>query len=1158
MADLPSQSEVSAANGQSSAEGFTTLDGREVYRIAAPEAMPPFLMSLVSDTDLWMYVSSAGGLSAGRANANASLFPYETDDKLHRAYGITGPITLMRIRRLGQPTALWAPLAAVPAPGVRRKLYKSPLGDWVVFEESNPALGLTFRYSWAPAGEFGFVRQSTLTAHDDAEPADVELLDGLLNILPAGVDVAVQQQFSCLLNAYAQSEADPTTRLAIFAMASRIVDRAEPAEALVANVAWSLVDRPARIFLTNDRIAAFRSGTLGESDTRLNGRRGAYLLSMTVPMVAGHSEHWSIVADVGRDHLGVADLQARLADPEKLGRELAAAVVSASEGLAKLVARADGLQDAAERSVTAHHAANVLFNNMRGGVFAGNYDVAAEDFRAFVLARNARIYEANRTRLAAIPSTVAYSELVKVAEMAGSPDLYRLTLEYLPLSFSRRHGDPSRPWNQFNIRVRNPDGSQVLDYQGNWRDIFQNWEAMCLSFPSFLESVIAKFVNASTPDGFNPYRISRDGIDWEVPEPHNPWANIGYWGDHQIVYLLRLLEASRNHHPNGLRQMLGRSIFSYADVPYRLKSYEELLADRWNTIVFDAERNRLIDRRVKEFGADGKLLLDPTGGVYHVTLTEKLLVPALCKLSNLIAGGGIWMNTQRPEWNDANNALVGNGISVVTLCYLRRYVAFCAELFAEASDDLVPVSGEVIDWLEAVRQVLSDQRGLLARPTVSSVEARRLTDSLGKAFCAYRAGVYANGFHGRRLLSHRDASAFLGRALEYLDHSIAANRRDDGLYHSYNLLDLPDSERLEIGRLQEMLEGQVAALGSGALSAVDALKVTDALTKSAIYRADQHSFMLYPERALPSFHQKNDVPASEVQINALLLALLEAGNTAILARDALGHYRFNGAFRNAATLLAALDVLARDARWQALVVECREATLATFERVFNHRSFTGRSGGMYGYEGLGCIYWHMVSKLLLAVQECYRSAARSNQPAKVVRALADTYYRVREGLGYNKTAAVYGAFPIDPYSHTPRHAGAQQPGMTGQVKEEIITRFGELGVIVAEGIIEFDPSLLRRREFLTEPRQWTYYDLPGVRQTLTVPAGGLAFTICQTPVIYQLGDGPWKTVSHKRDGSSVETEGHRLPTRAANSIWQRRGDIARLHVSVPRSAVGLE
>ena len=33
--------------------------------------------------------------------------------------------------------------------------------------------------------------------------------------------------------------------------------------------------------------------------------------------------------------------------------------------------------------------------------------------------------------------------------------------------------------------------------------------------------------------------------------------------------------------------------------------------------------------------------------------------------------------------------------------------------------------------------------------------------------------------------------------------------------------------------------------------------------------------------------------------------------------------------------------------------------------------FTGRSGSFFAYEGLGSIYWHMVSKLLLAVRSAY-------------------------------------------------------------------------------------------------------------------------------------------------------------------------------------------
>ena len=58
------------------------------------------------------------------------------------------------------------------------------------------------------------------------------------------------------------------------------------------------------------------------------------------------------------------------------------------------------------------------------------------------------------------------------------PQAERLVLDYLPLTFSRRHGDPSRPWNKFSIRVRDAAGRRVVSYQGNWRDIFQNWEAL--------------------------------------------------------------------------------------------------------------------------------------------------------------------------------------------------------------------------------------------------------------------------------------------------------------------------------------------------------------------------------------------------------------------------------------------------------------------------------------------------------------------------------------------------------------------------------------------------------------------------------------------------------------------------------------------------------
>lgn len=69
--------------------------------------------------------------------------------------------------------------------------------------------------------------------------------------------------------------------------------------------------------------------------------------------------------------------------------------------------------------------------------------------------------------------------------------------------------------------------------------------------------------------------------------------------------------------------------------------------------------------------------------------------------------------------------------------------------------------------------------------------------------------------------------------------------------------------------------------------------------------------------------------------------------------------------------------------------------------------------------------------------------------------LAELYYEVRAGLGFNKSPAEYGAFPTDPYPRTPGRCGAQQPGMTGQAKDaatsaSLFARNNFLGRIVVD------------------------------------------------------------------------------------------------------------
>ena len=130
------------------------LDDQVFYRISEYEEMSPFLMSVPSDTDLWMFVTSGGGLTAGRVDPNGSLFPYENVDELHDAHRHAGPLTLIKVPGAAAGHTVWEPFAEAAAerPGIERNLYKNTVGNQLLFEEINHELGFAFRYRWAGCG----------------------------------------------------------------------------------------------------------------------------------------------------------------------------------------------------------------------------------------------------------------------------------------------------------------------------------------------------------------------------------------------------------------------------------------------------------------------------------------------------------------------------------------------------------------------------------------------------------------------------------------------------------------------------------------------------------------------------------------------------------------------------------------------------------------------------------------------------------------------------------------------------------------------------------------------------------------------------------------------------------------------------------------------
>ena len=79
---------------------------------------------------------------------------------------------------------------------------------------------------------------------------------------------------------------------------------------------------------------------------------------------------------------------------------------------------------------------------------------------------------------------------------------------------------------------------------------------------------------------------------------------------------------------------------------------------------------------------------------------------------------------------------------------------------------------------------------------------------------------------------------------------------------------------------------------------------------------------------------------------------------------------------------ASLEALKTQPRYANLVDADFDKIKALFEETFHHDEFTGRSGTFFAYEGLGSVYWHMVAKLLLAVQETVVRARQGLAPRR--------------------------------------------------------------------------------------------------------------------------------------------------------------------------------
>jgi len=277
------------------------IDNEIYYQISKVDKMRPFFMSILSNSNHWLFMGSNGGISAGRKDSESALFPYYTDDKIIESVELTGSKTIIRIQKEGR-LHIWEPFSIYYANlyNLQRNLYKSVHGNKILFEEINRDLNLTFQYQWCTSDTYGFVKTSKLI-NDGSTELNLSVLDGIQNILPYGVGSALQNRTSNLVDAYKRNELDEESGVGIFALSAIIVDKAEPSEALKSTVVWSIGLENTKRLLSSSQLALFRKGLPVTEEIDIKAEKGAYFVCADISLEAKSKKEWMTLADVNQN-----------------------------------------------------------------------------------------------------------------------------------------------------------------------------------------------------------------------------------------------------------------------------------------------------------------------------------------------------------------------------------------------------------------------------------------------------------------------------------------------------------------------------------------------------------------------------------------------------------------------------------------------------------------------------------------------------------------------------------------------------------------------------------------------------------------------------------------------------------------------------------------
>lgn len=701
---------------------------------------------------MWTFYANRGQAvcSFGIRDKNSPIMEFSPANIMYQSVSMKGFRTFVKLE--GADTIYEPFQNAYPDPAARRTM--RILANEIGIEEINEAKGLRTKvtYFHIPNEDYAALVRKVEITNISGEALRMEVLDGLPEILPYGVENAGYKEIGNLLRSWMEVD-NLENGIPYYRNRSSTHDEAEISEVRSGHFYLSFDEEGSRIKPFADFELVFGSNTsLGYPE----GFAGTPLAEL-----AGRPQYCT-----NKVPCGFTGVSAQLAPGE-------------SKQIYTLI----GHFDSVER-----------LNEKAGSISSPAY-IELKQKEARELTENLTADIATKTSM---PLFDAYSRQSYLDNFlrGGYPFIFENGKEGFVIHlYSRKHGDPERDYNFFSLAPE-----YYSQGNGNFRDANQNRRSDIYFNPRVGTFNIKTFFSLMQADGYNPlgvegtsFRVpaSRAGelADWlkdaaadhreELQElclgkftpgklisyiaANNVKLNLGeeqfltgvfslaeqgieaafgegYWSDHW-TYNMDLVDSYLDIFPDRKDWLLyGEADYTYFDSPARVLPRSEKYVlngehvRQYGSLVHDEEK-------MQRFGVTAKSTNwlktgHGSGEVYRTNLFVKLLSLSLVKFATLDPYGmGVEMEGNKPGWNDAMNGLPGLfGSGMSETFELKRIVKFVLEEALESGAKEVSVPEEIADLLHEVN-------GLLSRHLAGELDTFEYWDQSASARERYREEI---------------------------------------------------------------------------------------------------------------------------------------------------------------------------------------------------------------------------------------------------------------------------------------------------------------------------------------------------------------------------------------------------------------------------------